>query len=391
MKLARINELIEIYKDSLFNDNLPFWKAYAKDDLYGGYHHYLDRDGKLLSTDKSVWLNSRQLWTYSYLYNHFEKRNEWLTEAKHCYDFIIKYCLDGDGKMLFSVTYDGKPLKKSDDWLTETFGLIGFAEYSKAANDKNTLMMTRNLFRKVVALYDAPKATGVRPLQAHVEPMLLLSTTQTLRAVDTEHEANYNDVAKRLYSDIVRLFVKKDRKLLLEFVGTNGEIYEDVAQGRTVNVGHAIEEAWFMIVEGMYQNDSKMISDSIELLDWMLDFGWDKEFGGFYSFLDMNGKPPYEFIWDSKLWWPHNEAMYALLLAHHLTGESKYEQWYEKVHKWAFKYFKDDEYGEWYGYLHRDGSVLLPIKGSEWKGSFHTSRMFMYGLELLEKMKLQQK
>jgi N-acylglucosamine 2-epimerase len=267
--------------------------------------------------------------------------------------------------------------------------LIGFAEYAKAADDEDALKMTREIYKKIVSLYDAPKPNDPRRMEIHVAPMLLLSTTQTIRDIDVENKAYYNDVAKKIYSDINRLFVKRDRKLLLENVGSNGEIFEDIAQGRTVNVGHAIEEAWFMITEGMYQNDSKMINDSIQILDWMLEIGWDNEFGGFFSYLDMNGMPPHEVIWDLKYWWPHNEAMYALLLAHHLTGDTKYEQWYEKVHEWAFKHFKDDEYGDWYGYLHRDGSVLLPIKGSEWKGSFHTSRMFMYGLELLGKMKQQ--
>ena len=100
---------------------------------------------------------------------------------------------------------------------------------------------------------------------------------------------------------------------------------------------------------------------------------------------DLKGLPSDQSTYQMKYWWPHNEALVALLLADHITGEKKYADWYEKVHEWTFSHFPDREYGEWFGYLNRDGSVNLPIKGGDWKGSFHVSRMFMYGIQLLQK------
>ena len=94
---------------------------------------------------------------------------------------------------------------------------------------------------------------------------------------------------------------------------------------------------------------------------------------------------PYEH--DMKLWWPHNEALYATLLAHHLTGDQKWSAWYERLHEYSFGHFPDREHGEWYGYLHRDGTVSSPIKGNMWKGPFHLPRMQLYGWKLLEEMK----
>jgi N-acylglucosamine 2-epimerase len=87
-----------------------------------------------------------------------------------------------------------------------------------------------------------------------------------------------------------------------------------------------------------------------------------------------------------KLWWPHSEALYALLLAHHVTGEAKYLDWFEKVHAWTFGHFPDPQYGEWFGYLHRDGSVSLPFKGGMFKGPFHISRALWLSLQLLDRM-----
>jgi len=87
-----------------------------------------------------------------------------------------------------------------------------------------------------------------------------------------------------------------------------------------------------------------------------------------------------------KLWWPHTEALYALLLAYHLTGEKRYEEWYERVHAWSFGHFPDKDYGEWFGYLHRDGSLSLGLKGNMWKGPFHVPRAQLMCWKLLEHM-----
>ena len=44
MDKKRKKELLELYKDNLFNDIIPFWTKYSVDRQCGGYHHYLDRD-----------------------------------------------------------------------------------------------------------------------------------------------------------------------------------------------------------------------------------------------------------------------------------------------------------------------------------------------------------
>jgi trehalose 6-phosphate synthase/phosphatase len=44
----------------------------------------------------------------------------------------------------------------------------------------------------------------------------------------------------------------------------------------------------------------------------------------------------------------------------------------------------DPEFGEWYGYLHRDGRVSTRLKGNMWKGPFHLPRMLWYCWKLLD-------
>jgi N-acylglucosamine 2-epimerase len=158
----------------------------------------------------------------------------------------------------------------------------------------------------------------------------------------------------------------------------------DHFDGRTLNPGHAIEGAWFILHEGKHRQDSHLIKLGCDMLDWMWERGWDSEFGGIFYFRDILGKPVQEYWHDMKFWWPHNEAIIATLLAHELTGNEKYARWHQQVHDWAHQHFGDPQHGEWFGYLHRDGRVSVPLKGNLWKSFFHHPRMQWYCWQALQ-------
>ena len=389
MNAERIKQLREFYKSVLLDDVMPFWLNHALDRLNGGYYTYLDRDGSLLSTDKSVWIQGRGTWIYAKLYNTLEKRPEWLDAAKIGYEFLIKHCFDTDGRMFFQVTEDGRPLRKRRYWYSETFAIIGLAEYAKATGDEFALQKAKDTYKTIVDLYRNPEKSlpkyfpETRSTKSHAESMILIATTQTMREVDDS--SIYKDVVDTCMDQVFSQFLKRDRRALLETVGKNGE-FIDNQQGRCVNPGHAIETAWFLMHEGIFRKDRSIIKQALEILDWSFELGWDKEYGGIFYFVDVDGKSPEQLEWDMKLWWPHIETLYALLLAYSLTKDEKYSRWYELVHEWSFKRFSDHEYGDWYGYLHRDGSISLPVKGTSWKGPFHLPRFLLYGMKLLEHM-----
>ena len=83
------------------------------------------------------------------------------------------------------------------------------------------------------------------------------------------------------------------------------------------------------------------------------------------------------------MWWPHNETIIATLLAFLITGNSKYAGMHRQVQEYAYKHFPDTVHGEWYGYLHRDGSVAQPAKGNLFKGPFHLPRQEWYCSQIL--------
>jgi len=173
---------------------------------------------------------------------------------------------------------------------------------------------------------------------------------------------------------------------VMETVAPDGSVI-DHFDGRTLNPGHAIEAAWFVMREGKLRGDRELVALGCRMLDWMWERGWDPDYGGVLYFVDLRGLPVQEYWHDMKFWWPQNETIIATLLAYQLTGEEKYARRHQAIHDWAYAHFPDPQYGEWYGYLHRDGRLSVRLKGNLWKGAFHLPRMQLVCWKLLEEMK----
>lgn len=388
MTRARLQSLMETYRDGLLNDTIPFWVPAAIDRECGGYLTALDRDGTVIHTDKPVWFAGRFAWMLATLYNTVEQRPEWLEYAKHGLDFMHAHCFDADGRMFFSVTREGKPLRKRRYLFSESFAVIAHAAYGIAANDAAATQQARDIFDLILRYNSTPGSTDpkvcpeTRPMKGLATPMILIATAQELRKAG--HEEFCNGVIDASIAEIERDFMRPEFRCLLETVGPEGEFY-DTFEGRQVNPGHSIEAGWFILEEARRRgNDERLIRLGTTIVDWAMEMGWDDQHGGILYFRDAKGLPPTEYWHDMKFWWPHNEAIIATLLAHVMTGEEKYARWHEMVHNWAYARFPDPLHGEWFGYLHRDGSVSTPVKGTMWKGPFHLPRMQWYCYKLLE-------
>ena len=381
------------YRETLLQDVIPFWLRHGLDREWGGILTCLDRDGSLLDTDKSVWFQGRAAWMFATLYNTVERRPEWLEAARSCVEFSRRYCFSAGGKMYFTVTREGRPLRMRRYVFSESFAAIANAAYARATGDaraaedaaRTFATYTRYSFSPGVM---APKFEPTRPMQSIGGHMIGIVTAQELRA-------NLGDitVAGRTCTEwvdfsigeIERLFLKPEHQVLLEVVGEKGEML-DHFDGRTLNPGHAIEAAWFILHEGKLRRDRRLIRLGLTILDWMWRRGWDEEHGGLFYFRDLRGLPVQEYWHDMKFWWPHNEAIIATLLAWSLTGDPRYAGWHQQAHDWSFSHFPDPEFGEWYGYLHRDGSLSVRLKGNLWKGPFHLPRMLWYASRLCEEV-----
>jgi len=386
---AGIEALKKVYRDGLLNDTLPFWIKHSVDRKYGGFTICLDRDGTVIDTDKGIWSQGRFTWLLSTIYSEVEKNPEWMELAKHGIDFIRKYGFDDDGRMFFSVTQSGKPLRKRRYIFSESFTVAAFAAYAKASGDIQAKKDALSVFRLMQRYLSEPGLLPpklipeTRSMKGLAVPMIMIVTAQILREV-LDDPQELNQVIDDSISEIEQDFMKPEFKAVLESVAPNGD-FSDHFDGRMLCPGHAIEAAWFILKESVYRNhDSRLRQLGLTILDWMLEWGWDQEYGGILYYRDVKGLPVQEYWQDMKFWWPHNEAIIATLLAYTLTHDEKYALWHKRVHDWAYEHFPDPEHGEWFGYLHRDGRVSVTLKGNLWKGPFHLPRMQLECWKLLE-------
>ena len=384
---STLTELRDFYRDQLLNDTMSFWLDRAVDSEYGGFFTAFDRDGALVDTDKSVWAQGRFTWLLGELYNNLEQKNEaWLRWAEQGGCFLRDFAFDSeDGRMWFHLTREGYPIRKRRYSFTESFAALAFGELALATGSEEYASLARRAFRAFIgaglAPRSEPKFTNTRPTRSIGFPMIAIATAQQLReSIQLEDANDWIDFG---IDQIERYHLHDDIQCVMEQVGFQGERLDHFDQ-RTLNPGHAIEAAWFILAEGIFRDDEKLIATGRKMLDWMWPRGWDPQHGGILYFVDVDCKPVQEYWHDMKFWWPHNETIIATLLAFLATNDPKYASWHFQVHQWAHEHFHDPQYGEWFGYLHRDGSISSTLKGNLWKGPFHVPRMQWVCWQLLD-------
>lgn len=363
-----------------------FWLKNGIDREHGGVYTCLDRKGEIYSTDKSVWMQGRCGWIFSYLCHVYGSRPEWLEAAKSCIDFLEAYCINhaGGGRMYFTVTEDGRPLRQRRYYFSEAFYALANAEYYGVTGERENLERARRAYDLYWDLaHGMPDPVGMGPKtipetrsgRAFGTPMIILNVTGTLLRVDPERKALYEERAQACVDEIFKYHVKPELKCVLENVAEDGTPRLYYTEGRTVNPGHDIEGVWFLLEHAQRTGDRELVQKAAQIFDWAIEAGWDNEYGGLLYFTDCLKKPPEAYEHDMKLWWPHNEIMIASLMLYRDTGDEKYFTWFEKVVAYAKEHFSDPEFGEWYGYLRRDGLPTQPsTKGSTFKGPFHLPR-----------------
>lgn len=385
-----IKAYAEQYKNELLQNIIPFWLRYSKDEENGGYFTCLQRDGKVFDTDKFMWLQGREVWCFSYLYHHVDQNAEWLQMARHGADFMEKYGRDEAGNWYFSLTADGKPLTQPYNIFSDCFAAMAFGALDKANPNSSHAEIAVTTFENIIKRRNNWKGSynktypGTRPLKNFGLPMILCNLS-----IELEHilgAERVDEFIPTIIHEVMEVFYQPAYGLILENVLEDGS-FCDSFEGRVVNPGHAIEAMWFMMDLGKRMQDEALINKACTIMLDTLEYGWDKDFGGIFYFLDIKNNPPQQLEWDQKLWWVHVEALVALAKGYALTGNEKCYKWFKKVHDYTWEHFKDNEYGEWYGYLNRQGEPLLTLKGGKWKGCFHIPRALYQVWQTMENMK----
>ena len=374
------------YRQDLFESVIPFWMKHSLDREHGGYFTCLDRDGDY-DDRKYMWLNGRQVWTMSRLYNQVEKRPEWLEAARLGAEFLRRHARDAQGRCYFSLTRDGRPAAYQRKPYAAVFIMLGWLEYAKASGEEWARRDAMELFTSVrrwianPALMDRPSLSGAPAFSQLADVMVEISMALEIAAVDPDPQ--YRAILRELYTRAMR-HLDPDRQVLLENVTPDGTRRPEMPEGRLVSPGHVTEVCWFLLHLLEIVPDAGKVEDVLRILDSSLHFGWDREHGGLLYFVDTQGRPPLQLEASMKLWWPHTEAIYALVLAYTKTHDPKWLEWLGKVDEYTYATFPDPEHGEWFGYCDRAGKPTHMLKGNSYKGCFHVPRALLFSVQRID-------
>ena len=371
-------QLEKQYRDELLQNVIPFWLEKSQDKEYGGYFTCLDRQGNVFDTDKFIWLQGREVWLFAMLYNRVEKRQEWLDCAIQGAEFLKKYGHDGNLNWYFSLDRQGNPLVEPYNIFSYTFATMAFGQLSIATGNQEYADIAKRTFDIILSKQGNPKGKwnkaypGTRSLKNFALPMILCNLALEIEPL--LDEAFIEKTMDTCIHEVMDVFLRPELGgIVVENVNADGSL-SDTFEGRQLTPGHAIEAMWFIMDLGKRLNRPELIEKAVQTTLKMIDYGWDKEYGGIYYFMDRKGCPPQQLEWDQKLGWVHIETLISLIKGYQLTGNKECLQWFEKVHHYTWEHFKDLKHREWWGYLNRQGKVLLDLKGGKWKGCFHVPR-----------------
>jgi N-acylglucosamine 2-epimerase len=378
-----------LYRDELLQKTIPFWQSHSKDTRFGGYLTSLDRDGTVYDTDKWMWLQAREIWTFAVLYKQVEQRPEWLAMAGHGMEFLQRFGRDPEGAFYFGLTREGKPLVRGYNIYADFFASMAFGAMDAIQPGAGYREEAQKTLVSILKRRDNPKGqynklvSGTRPLKSHSFPMMLSMLSMEIEpALGKEY---VDELLGKTIDEIFMDFYKHEYGAILENVAPDGA-FVDSFEGRVINPGHTVESMWFLMDAGKRLGDNDVVRRAADITLEALERGWDKGCGGLFYFLDVKGKYPLQLEWDQKLWWVHLEGLIACAKGYLYTKDEKLLRWFEKLHDYAWGHFRDPQYGEWFGYLNRRGEVLLPIKGGKWKGCFHVPRAQLQLWKTLEKL-----
>lgn len=382
-------QLSQQYKSELLDRVMPFWMEKSIDTKFGGYFTCLERDGEVFDTDKFIWLQGREVWMLATLYNKVEKRQEWLDAAIQGAEFLKRYGHDGNLNWYFALDREGHPLVEPYNIFSYTFAVIAFGQLSIATGKAEYADIAKKTFDIVLSKVDNPKgrwskaSPGARSLKSFALPMILCNVALEIEPL---LEKDFLDkTIETCVHEVMDVFYRPELGLIVEHLGTDNQLV-DCMDGRLLNPGHAIEAMWFIMDLGKRLGDQALIEKAVKIALAEVEYGWDKQYGGIFYFMDRLGRPLQQLEWDQKLWWVHIETLITMVKGHELTGNAQCLEWFERVHDYVWSHFMDPEYPEWYGYLNRRGEVLLTLKGGKWKGCFHVPRGLMQVYQSLERI-----
>lgn len=377
------------WRQQLTEDILPWWLRYAIDSEQGGLCSCIADDGTIQSYEKYVWSQVRAVWTFAAAYNRIESNPAYLQAATQIYHFAIAHGRNSDDDWCFRLSREGELLEGPTSIQTDAFAICALVEYAHATGSEEAVEHAMRSYRRTLSLLQKPGSykTAPYPIPEGAKAQrvsMQFSLAYWELAKLTGNEAVRAE-AQRLTDDVLQNFRRPELNASVEYLGLDNTVL-DPPLGTYVSAGHAIETAWFQIENLRHLADHDALSKACDVMRWAFDYGWDHTYGGLFLGGDIAGGESYLPNWDTKIWWPHCEAICGTLMAYEICGEPWCLDWYEKVRDWSLEHFPDHEHGEWTQRLDREGNKIDRVVALPVKDPFHLPRGLIYAIESAERM-----
>jgi N-acylglucosamine 2-epimerase len=408
--MTEIMQIENSYRDHALSDLLPFWWK-AVDTHNGGIFTCFDNSGaKLVSRNKYTWSQGRFVWLWSRVARMIAASMlpgdsaRYMQEAARTVQFLVDNVFLANGNCAYALSETGEIIEDDASIYADCFVVLGFAEYATASADTAILQRALNVYDRIRTRLAAGNfRTEPYPIPAgyrsHSIAMILLRITQILAdALQTLHHPRFEEFrieTIRGASEILNVFCKPDGAVW-EVVPLEQRL-NDTVLARHATPGHAFESMWFVIRTALQCGREEWIAQAARSIEWAFDVGWDRDFGGIFRYVDREGGKPrgiesnerYEALivdtWDTKIWWPHAEALFATLLAHRKSGQKALESMHLALFEYVFRTFPnpDRSIGEWIQIRDRGGAPLDKCVALPVKDPYHILQDVLLIIELL--------
>ncbi|MBP7936094.1 MAG: AGE family epimerase/isomerase [Phycisphaerae bacterium] len=381
--------LLQLYRETLLDDVIPFWTRHAV-DADGAINSCITDDGRVVSRDRWSWSQWRAVWVFSRLYNGVAHRPEWLNIARGIYRFQVAHGPLANGHWPLLVDGEGRITRGYESIYADGFAIYALVELWRATGERAVLDLAMDTFQGTEhALHgDEPVPAWPYPIPSdrlnHGISMLFSLAYHEL--AEATGDSTVRGAARSHHRRVMEAFLRPDRGLVVEWLTGDGREVEP--PDRTLVLpGHAIESMWFQIHLARSAGDLATIDCAVRAIRRHLEIGWDTAYGGLFLAVDAEGgKEPAWPFHDSKLWWPHVEALYATLLAYECCREDWCLQWHERIREYSYGHYPVKEHGEWTQKLDRQGRPFTTVVALPVKDPFHLPRALICCTEVLGRL-----
>ena len=409
-------EFYNSISNELFQNILPYWDKYSKDEKNTGFFGKIDNDNvQDAECQRSIVMTSRFLWTYSAV-ARFTKDSKYLEMADFAYKVIIEKYFDKENDGVYwSIMPDGTPKVDKKQIYGEAFCCYGLSEYAAAVQElKKDEELAATAMNKALDIYNLLENHALDKENGGYIEACAKDWSQTNdmilspKDMNCPKSMNTNLHVMEAYTNLYRTLpvVFADSKSIQAEVGQSLANLITVTQEKIVqknahlgmffdmdwnlladeiSYGHDIEASWLLWEAACELKDEELKeqirADVIKMAEVALDEGFDKENGCLENFLLHSTTTPKRDR--TRVWWNQAEAMNGFYNAWQMTGETKYQEACIKQWNWIQNYQVDKTNGEWWSALDQNGApILAEDKGGNWKTSYHNGRTC---LELLRR------